>query len=233
VFGGEADRIVIANTKGVTGHPMGVGVEDVVAIKTLETGLVPPVPNFRDVDPELGQLNLSRGGSYPVRYALRLAAGFGSQISMMLLRWTPVPDGQRRPPSDLGFAYRVTDPAAWQRWLATVTGRADAQLEVANRWLRVVDTGPVAQPAAPAASTPVTVPAPAPTAGGRRPPPRPRRPPPRPSPGRHRGRPRGEGPRARRRPDGLPTGHARPGPGPGGGPRDRHGQAGGAVRRRP
>jgi acyl transferase domain-containing protein/acyl carrier protein len=163
VFGGEADRIVIANTKGVTGHPMGVGVEDVVAIKTLETGLVPPVPNFREVDPELGQLNLSRGGSYPVRYALRLAAGFGSQISMMLLRWTPVPDGQRRSPSDLGFGYRVTDPAAWQRWLATVTGRADAQLEVASRWLRVVDTGPAAQPAAPAASTPVTVPAPAST----------------------------------------------------------------------
>jgi acyl transferase domain-containing protein/acyl carrier protein len=159
VFGATADQVVIANTKGVTGHPMGVGVEDVVAIKTLETGLVPPVPNFRDVDPELGQLNLSRGGSYPVRYALRLAAGFGSQISMMLLRWTPVPDGQRRPPSELGFAYRVTDPAAWQRWLAAVTGRSDAQLEIVDHWLRVVDTGPAAQPAAPAA--PVAVPAPA------------------------------------------------------------------------
>ena len=29
VFGDDADRIVIANTKGFTGHPMGVGLEDV------------------------------------------------------------------------------------------------------------------------------------------------------------------------------------------------------------
>ena len=32
VFGDRADQIVIANTKGVTGHPMGVGIEDVVAV---------------------------------------------------------------------------------------------------------------------------------------------------------------------------------------------------------
>ena len=59
VFGQAADRIVIANVKGFTGHPMGVGLEDVLAVKALETGVVPPVPNFRDPDPELGQLNLS------------------------------------------------------------------------------------------------------------------------------------------------------------------------------
>ncbi|MGD8414254.1 MAG: beta-ketoacyl synthase N-terminal-like domain-containing protein, partial [Candidatus Latescibacterota bacterium] len=80
VFGESADKIVIANTKGFTGHPMGVGIEEAVAVKILETGIVPPVPNFKEVDPELGTLNLSRGGHYPVRYALRLAAGFGSQV---------------------------------------------------------------------------------------------------------------------------------------------------------
>ena len=37
VFGDAASRIVIANTKGLTGHAMGVGIEDVVAIKALET----------------------------------------------------------------------------------------------------------------------------------------------------------------------------------------------------
>ena len=82
VFGAAADKIVVANTKGFTGHPMGVGIEDVVAVKALETGIVPPVPNFKEVDPDLGMLNLSKGGIYPIRYALRLAAGFGSQISM-------------------------------------------------------------------------------------------------------------------------------------------------------
>ena len=114
VFGPAADSVVIANTKGFTGHAMGAGIEEVVAIKALETGIVPPVANFREVDPELGPLNLSRGGAYPVSFALRLAAGFGSQIAMMLLRWIPSPDGRRRAPTDLGFAYRVADDATWQ-----------------------------------------------------------------------------------------------------------------------
>lgn len=40
-FGPQAEAIVITNTKGFTGHAMGAGVEDVVAIKSLETGIVP------------------------------------------------------------------------------------------------------------------------------------------------------------------------------------------------
>jgi acyl transferase domain-containing protein len=141
VFGTDADAVVITNTKGFTGHAMGAGIEDVVAIKSLETGLVPPVPNFKEPDPELGQLNLSTGGAYPVRYALRLAAGFGSQIAMSLLRWTPMPDGRHRSPAELGYAYRIVDPEAWQRWLTALCGRSDAALEVVQRRLRVVDTG--------------------------------------------------------------------------------------------
>ena len=65
--------IVITNTKGFTGHAMGAGVEDVVAVKVLETGIVPPVPNYQEVDPELGTLNLSSGGATRCEYALRLA----------------------------------------------------------------------------------------------------------------------------------------------------------------
>jgi acyl transferase domain-containing protein/nucleoside-diphosphate-sugar epimerase/acyl carrier protein len=147
-FGPAADSIVIANTKGFTGHAMGAGIEEVVAVKALETGIVPPVPNFREPDPELGQLNLSRGGAYPVTYALRLAAGFGSQISMALLHWIEPPDGMRRPPSELGYAYRVADEAAWRSWLTKVTGREDARLEVVQRRLRVADDS-TRQPAAP------------------------------------------------------------------------------------
>ena len=151
-FGPDADSIVIANTKGFTGHAMGAGIEEVVAVKALETGIVPPVPNFREIDPELGQLNLSRGGAYPVTYALRLAAGFGSQIAMALLRWVESPDGRRHAPSELGFGYRVADEAAWRSWLARVSGRDDAELEVVQRRLRVRDDGMPAAPAAPAAA---------------------------------------------------------------------------------
>ncbi|MGO9284859.1 MAG: SDR family NAD(P)-dependent oxidoreductase [Mycobacterium sp.] len=157
VFGPDADAVVITNTKGFTGHAMGAGVEDVVAIKSLETGLVPPVPNYKEPDPELGHLNLSTGGSYPVRYALRLGAGFGSQIAMSLMRWTPLPDGRHRLPDELGYEYRIVDRPAWQRWLTAAAGTADAQLEVVQHRLRIVDTGAAVQAA------PAVAPAHAPT----------------------------------------------------------------------
>ncbi len=142
VFGEVADRIVIANTKGLTGHAMGTGIEDVAAVKALETGCIPPVANFKEVDPELGQLNLSKGGFYPVEYALHLGAGFGSQISMMLLRWMKTKDGRRPSPNALGYAHRIIDATAWSAWLKSVTGRAAPDLEVVHRTLRVPDGAP-------------------------------------------------------------------------------------------
>ncbi|MGB5695761.1 MAG: SDR family NAD(P)-dependent oxidoreductase [Polyangiales bacterium] len=142
VFGANADDIVIANTKGMTGHAMGAGVEDAAAVKILETGLVPPVANFKEVDPELGSLNLSKGGSYPVHYALRLGAGFGSQISLSLSRLVPSPDGHRPAPRDLGYATRIDDRARFEHWIAEATGYRSPELEVVNRTLRVKAQGP-------------------------------------------------------------------------------------------
>jgi acyl transferase domain-containing protein/NAD(P)-dependent dehydrogenase (short-subunit alcohol dehydrogenase family)/acyl carrier protein len=139
VFGDAADRLVIANTKGFTGHAMGTGIEDVVAVKALETGRVPPVANFKEVDPELGPLNLSKGGAYPVEYAIHLGAGFGSQISMMLLHWVKTKDGIHPSPSALGYAYRITDASTWGAWLKSVAGRPAADLEIVHRTLRVRD----------------------------------------------------------------------------------------------
>ena len=159
VFGDAADQIVIANTKGFTGHAMGTGIEDVVAIKALETGCVPPVANFREIDPELGRLNLSKGGAYPVEYALRLAAGFGSQISMTLTRWVATADGVHRSPNALGYAYRIVDPNAWNAWLTRIVGHSAADLEVVHRTLRVRDE---AQAARDAESAQQSKPAPAP-----------------------------------------------------------------------
>ncbi len=165
VFGSGADLIVMANTKGFTGHAMGVGIEDVMAVRSLETGLVPPVANFKEVDPELGPLNLSHGGAYPVRYALRLAAGFGSQIGMTLLRWVPPPDGQRRNPEELGFSHRIADAAVFKTWLGRHCGYDAPELEVDRRTLRVKDQGPAARATkAHAAETSAPAPLPAPPA---------------------------------------------------------------------
>ncbi|HXJ90305.1 MAG TPA: SDR family oxidoreductase [Candidatus Binatia bacterium] len=141
VFGDAADQIVIANTKGFTGHAMGTGIEDVLAVKSLETGLVPPVANFKEIDPELGMLNLSKGGAYPVEYALRLGAGFGSQISMSLFRWVATKDGVRRRPNALGYSYRVVDERAWEAWLSEITRYPTTDLEVVHRTLRVRNQG--------------------------------------------------------------------------------------------
>jgi len=74
---------------------------------------VPPVANFKEIDPELGALNLSKGGSYPIEYALRLGAGFGSQISMTLLHWMGAVNGVRPNANALGYATRLVDSKAW------------------------------------------------------------------------------------------------------------------------
>jgi 3-oxoacyl-(acyl-carrier-protein) synthase len=85
VFGEDLQHLLILNTKGFTGHPMGVSFEDVVAAEVLVHGQVPPIANFSEVDPALGGgLKLSQGGYYPAKYALRFAAGFGSQIALAL-----------------------------------------------------------------------------------------------------------------------------------------------------
>ena len=131
VFGEQANQVIIANTKGFTGHTMGVGVEDVVAVKALEYGIVPPIANIQDgfePDPELGDLNLSHGGKFPVQFSLRLGAGFGSQIAMTLLRKVP------------GQAERV-DNTIYTRWLSDVSGYPTAELEISQRTLRIKNQG--------------------------------------------------------------------------------------------
>ncbi|MCH1587558.1 MAG: acyltransferase domain-containing protein, partial [Flavobacteriales bacterium] len=94
-FGDSTDRLVIANTKGFTGHPMAVGIEDASMLYGLLTRRIPPIANHKEQDPELGDLTLSKGGHYPnIEYGLRFAAGFGSQIALSLLRRWPV-EGDR------------------------------------------------------------------------------------------------------------------------------------------
>jgi 3-oxoacyl-(acyl-carrier-protein) synthase len=84
-FGNDlTSKLLILNTKGFTGHPMGVSFEDVAAVEVLMRQKVPPVPNYKEKDDYLGDLNISKGGPYACRYALRFAAGFGSQVAFAL-----------------------------------------------------------------------------------------------------------------------------------------------------
>jgi acyl transferase domain-containing protein/NAD(P)-dependent dehydrogenase (short-subunit alcohol dehydrogenase family) len=124
-FGEAANEIIMTNTKGFTGHPMGAGVEDIIAVKILQYGIVPPIANLKELDENLGPMNLSRGGRYPVQYAIHLAAGFGSQIAMTLLRAIP------------GSPDRIDGKGVYQRWLADISGYDRAETEVVKRVLRI------------------------------------------------------------------------------------------------
>ncbi|MBO4675549.1 MAG: acyltransferase domain-containing protein, partial [Elusimicrobiaceae bacterium] len=127
-FGADVSHIIVSNTKGFTGHSMGAGLEDAIAVRCLNTGLVPPIANFKEADPELEGITLSKGGHYNFKYALRLAAGFGSQIGMTLLEksWQ---EGEPR----------IADTARHQDWLKGISGQQDPVLEVVQNTLRVRD----------------------------------------------------------------------------------------------
>jgi acyl transferase domain-containing protein/NAD(P)-dependent dehydrogenase (short-subunit alcohol dehydrogenase family)/phosphopantetheinyl transferase len=168
-FGPEAREIVVTNTKGFTGHPMGAGIEDGVVLKALQHGRVPPIANLREPDESLGDLTLSRGERRDFRYALRLAAGFGSQLSITVNK--AVARGEQR----------VADTARRAAWLREVTGLASPVERVDQRTLRVTEgealaatpasgasaAAPPAKPATPPKAVPVQTPLPA----VRRPPP--------------------------------------------------------------
>ena len=85
-FGDSASKIVITNTKGFTGHPMATGIEDAVSIRGLCQGEFPPIANFKEPDPELGNLRLSNGGPVDVDYVVRHGAGFGSQMAFCMFK---------------------------------------------------------------------------------------------------------------------------------------------------
>jgi len=153
-FGERFTQIEVANTKGMTGHTMGASIEDVVAARALETGLVPPVVNHQVVDPALAGLKLSRGGTHSCQYALRMAAGFGSQGNYVLLRKSKVSKD------------RIADAQKHNQWLASIAGHTNPETEIHGRVLRVKDKAPgtllvkrpLAQLAAPCQPTPTPAP---------------------------------------------------------------------------
>ncbi len=129
-FGADYEKITVTNTKGMTGHTMGTSIEDVLAARSLQMGKVPPVVNYKVPDPKLQGLNLSKGGNHQCEYALRMAAGFGSQGNYLLLKkW-----------ENCG-SERIADPGKYQLWINEVSGQKEAKLEITGRVLRVIENG--------------------------------------------------------------------------------------------
>ncbi|MDP6857107.1 MAG: SDR family NAD(P)-dependent oxidoreductase [Candidatus Thalassarchaeaceae archaeon] len=123
VFGDGASRILITNGKGYTGHPMGVGLEDAIVIRGLAAGRLPPIANFSEADPSLGELNLCTGGEHDLTYALRHGAGFGSQIALTFLKRIALSDTARFTPGMI------------ENWVQEQTGSNSIHLRLLDRKL--------------------------------------------------------------------------------------------------
>eukprot|EP00633_Aureoumbra_lagunensis_P005931 CAMPEP_0197310740 /NCGR_PEP_ID=MMETSP0891-20130614/9299_1 /TAXON_ID=44058 ORGANISM="Aureoumbra lagunensis, Strain CCMP1510" /NCGR_SAMPLE_ID=MMETSP0891 /ASSEMBLY_ACC=CAM_ASM_000534 /LENGTH=573 /DNA_ID=CAMNT_0042796525 /DNA_START=1296 /DNA_END=3017 /DNA_ORIENTATION=+ len=90
----DLKQFLILNTKALTGHPMGVGVEDALAAYLLSQRPVPvpPLPAETKLDANLpADLALPIAGTvrtqprHDIDFALRFAAGFGSQVAFAFL----------------------------------------------------------------------------------------------------------------------------------------------------
>jgi 3-oxoacyl-[acyl-carrier-protein] synthase II len=82
VFGDCARRLAISSTKSMTGHLLGAagGIESIVAVKAIQTGIVPPTINIEDPDPDCDLdyvPNVAR--QMPVKAVLSNNLGFGGQ----------------------------------------------------------------------------------------------------------------------------------------------------------
>ncbi|MEE8424615.1 MAG: beta-ketoacyl synthase N-terminal-like domain-containing protein, partial [Elusimicrobiota bacterium] len=128
-FKEDTPKVIVTNTKGFTGHAMGASLEDVIAIRAMNISKLPPIANYKEADPELAGITLSKGGNYDCEFSLRLGAGFGSQIAMTLMRRihkAPAP--------------RINEPV-YKSWLASASGIPNAETEIVNNTLRVKDPG--------------------------------------------------------------------------------------------
>ncbi|MEO6005183.1 MAG: beta-ketoacyl-ACP synthase II, partial [Opitutus sp.] len=54
VFGDHARKVAISSTKSMTGHLLGAagGIESIISVKTIETGMIAPTINLHDPDPD-------------------------------------------------------------------------------------------------------------------------------------------------------------------------------------
>jgi len=89
VFGDHAYRLAVSSTKSMTGHLLGAagGVEAIVCILSIVTGIVPPTINYENPDPECDLDYVpNEARRMVVDYALSNSVGFGGTNACVLFK---------------------------------------------------------------------------------------------------------------------------------------------------
>merc|ERR1711966_388207 len=90
VFGEEgAKKLAISSTKGGTGHTLGAagGIEAVIAVKALHTGVIPPTINYKEADPECDlDYTVNTAGKKDIKVAISENLGFGGHNAAVAFR---------------------------------------------------------------------------------------------------------------------------------------------------
>lgn len=89
VLGAHAYQVAISSTKSMTGHTLGAagGLESIVCIQALRTGIIPPTVNYETPDPDC-DLNYTPNVAreLPVSVAMNINLGFGGHNAVLLYR---------------------------------------------------------------------------------------------------------------------------------------------------
>jgi 3-oxoacyl-[acyl-carrier-protein] synthase II len=86
-LGTRAARIPVTAPKSALGHAMGAaaGLETVVAVRTLETGFVPPTINLDQIDPEIALSASATAQPAAIRFVLKTSSGLGGLNAALVL----------------------------------------------------------------------------------------------------------------------------------------------------
>lgn len=89
VFGDHARKMAISSTKGTMGHGLGAagGLETIVCLKTIETGIIPPTINYETPDPECDlDYTPNTARERKVNISINTNLGFGGHNAVIVLR---------------------------------------------------------------------------------------------------------------------------------------------------
>jgi 3-oxoacyl-(acyl-carrier-protein) synthase len=85
VFEEDFNLISISNTKCITGHCLGVGLEEPIAVESLLQKRF-PYTVCKNIDSSLGNILLTKGEDHNRSYVLRFSAGFGAYTAVAMYR---------------------------------------------------------------------------------------------------------------------------------------------------